>query len=131
MSTARRDWLAEIESCTTQDRALALKIELDANIAQVTTQIDEARARAAAEGEYADRDWYHRASYAKKRLGRLSQTLQLKIRELKGRREHDVTRYFVDAARRRLQPDVFHDLMTEALDMRALDRPEKARAEST
>lgn len=94
--------------------------EIELAIAQIRTQIEYASTKAHETGEYAPADWYVRAKAALRFKGRRHQELLREIARL--RREDRAKRNgglafehaFIDAARRRLAPETFTDLMREA-----------------
>lgn len=61
------------------DELLKLKEKVDADLAQISSQIDFAKSTAAASGEYADPGWFQRIMYARKKRGRLSQAIQFEL----------------------------------------------------
>ena len=65
------------------DDLLSIKLRVDDSIRDVKAQVDEARASAAAEGAYADRDWWQRANGFIRIASRFSQEIQLEIRRRK------------------------------------------------
>ena len=67
----------------TIDELLAEKLSLDERNTAIKNQISEAKAHWAATGRYADPDWYSRATSAQRIIGRKSQTLQLRISQLR------------------------------------------------
>lgn len=87
---------------------------------QIKTQLDDAKSKAATEGEYADRAWFNSAQHALRIKGQQQQFIQRLLGERRRveRQTHNnsVERRFVEAAKRRLHDEVFQDLMTEAND---------------
>lgn len=87
-------------------------------IANIKTQLRAAKSDAAATGEYSDRQWFISANHALQMKGREHQMViqELGARRKEERRAHNTskTEAFVRAARRRLDPELFADLMREA-----------------
>jgi len=54
-----------------------MKIRLQERIDSIEAQLNEARQKAAKDGEYADQDWFNSAQYAKKAMGRNIQYIQM------------------------------------------------------
>ncbi len=95
---------------------LSLEQQNDAlleKIAALKLQLDTAKGKAWTSGEYSDPDWFNRANYALRMTQREHQQVQRDIGE-KNRRVGAVEQRFMDVARRRLDPDLFHSLMDEA-----------------
>lgn len=92
--------------------------EVMRELAEVKTQIDFAKSEAAENGNYSDPDWFNRARHAVRMKGREHQLIQAEL----GKRKKDerrafnakAERCFIDAARRRLEPELFADLWAEA-----------------
>lgn len=88
-------------------------------LAEVKTQIDFAKSEAAETGNYSDADWFNRARHAVRMKGREHQLIQAELgkRKKEERRAFNAKaeRCFIDAARRRLDPDLFSDLWAEAM----------------
>lgn len=59
------------------DQLQEMKILLQERIDDIEIQLQEARQRAAKDGEYADQDWFNSAQYAKKAMGRNIQYIQM------------------------------------------------------
>ena len=59
-----------------REELLDLKLGLDTTVDDIRTQLDQARSRARASGQYADPRWYHSARRARQRVARKSQTIQ-------------------------------------------------------
>jgi hypothetical protein len=62
---------------------LDLKTVVDDDIGHIAAQLSQARADRLTNGEYADPQWYHRATTAKRIKGQLSQRIQNEIRRRK------------------------------------------------
>lgn len=71
-----------------------------------------------------DKKWEARARFALRKKNAQIQRLARKVgefrREERSEKARSIYRYFVDAARRRLQEDVFNDLMDEAHQILAM-----------
>jgi len=59
------------------DQLQEMKLHLQERIDDIEAQLQDARQRAAKEGEYADQDWFNSAQYAKKAMGRTIQYIQM------------------------------------------------------
>lgn len=95
---------------------------------RIKSQLDTARSAVAAGGEYSAAEWYRKAEQALRIAGRTAENMQFRLGELKRRRRlEDASaggQRFVEAARRKLPPDVFQALMEEAWGESGLgDRP--------
>lgn len=100
---------------------LPLRQQLEAlldKIAHLKMQIDGAKAEAAATGNYSDRDWYNRANHALRMAQKEHQQVQLEIGEQNRAKKREGAaaweKAFIDAARRRLEPELFMELVAEA-----------------
>jgi predicted HNH restriction endonuclease len=71
-----------LESMTI-DELLQEKIVVDDALSRVKGQLEDARRRAATDGEYSDRDWYSRARGAVRMFGTRSQKIQARLAQLK------------------------------------------------
>jgi hypothetical protein len=87
-------------------------------IIEIESQLDAARAQVKQGGEYADPDWYHRATYAVKTKKQMYQRLQDELgvikRKEKGTKGRVLGNCFIDVARRRLDEEVFSSILVEA-----------------
>lgn len=61
------------------DDLMKFKEIVDADLAQISSQIDLAKSTAAASGHFADPGWFQRTTYARKKRGRLSQAIQFEL----------------------------------------------------
>jgi hypothetical protein len=88
------------------------------NIAGIKAQLEAAKGKAVANGEYSDPDWFSRAQFALRMKGREHQMILTEIaarrKEEKRKANDTVERRFIDVARRRLDPELFGELMREA-----------------
>lgn len=97
------------------DALLDLKLRLEEEIDDIKRQITEARAYAAAENVYADRDWYWAAVTAQRKKGRQVQAIQLALKKKKQRpRIRSVPDAFMDIARAWLPSEMFQEMFEEA-----------------
>ncbi len=91
---------------------------LETEIADIKNQLRVARSKAAATGEYADHDWFCRASAALRIKGRQFNYLNREIgqQEKKLRRERNDSweRRFITVAKRRLDPETYESIVEEA-----------------
>lgn len=92
-------------------------------LAHLKSQIEGAKANAAATGDYSDRDWYNRANLAYRMVAKEHQTCLREIGERNRARRRangdSVDRRFISIARHRLDPDLFKSIMDEAMDDRS------------
>ena len=97
-----------------RDQLLLRKAELEGEMDHIRSQIASAKARVAETGEYSDRGWFIRANDALRHKGREAQRIQWLIGKAKKKLSSTFEQQFIAAARRRLQPDVFAELINEA-----------------
>jgi hypothetical protein len=97
----------------TREELLALKARLMDEMDSIQYQLDEAKAKAAETGEYADPDWFRRAEYARRRRGRAVQRIDMALSKKKQFNRDAFEAAFVDAARSVLTRDAF-SAVTEA-----------------
>lgn len=83
-------------------------------ILKIKEQIYRARAERADTGEYADRDWFRRATKALRWNQRDAQLLQATMGARNRKRRASFEQAFFDAARRRLDPTTFAALIDDA-----------------
>lgn len=87
-------------------------------LAEIKTQLDFAKSDAVENGNYSNPDWFNRARHAVRMKGREHQLIQTELgRRKKGERRAfntNMERYFIDAARRELEPHMFSRLWAEA-----------------
>lgn len=97
---------------------LLAKEQNDRDIADIQSQLYEARSRHAATGAYADPGWYGRAMFAAKRHGQRSQSMQRRLgelrREIKRAAAFAQDQLFIKAARATLDPDTFARVLAVA-----------------
>lgn len=95
--------------------------EIEEVIAAIRAKLEKARAEVHLSGEYADPDWYRRAKAALRFKGiehqRLLREAAALRRQEKRHRAKEFGEAFIDAARRRLDPEVFSDLLDEAREV--------------
>jgi hypothetical protein len=104
---------------TTQE-LLDWKLKIENEMDHIKSRLDQARSEAAVNGVYADPGWYRRAEASKRILGRQSQQIQLEIRRRKVAGAQSDERLFIDAAKRRLDEDVYEAIWDEVREVRAL-----------
>lgn len=87
-------------------------------LAEIKTQLDFAKSDAAETGNYSDPDWFNRARHAARMKGREHQLIQTELGKRKKAERRafntNMERYFIDAARRELEPHLFSRLWAEA-----------------
>jgi ribosomal protein L20 len=95
-------------------------ITVTSEIADIKTQIANAKSTAAATGEYSDRVWFNKAHTALRLKGREHQELQLEFgrRRKEERRTYSVTlgRIFIGVARAQLDYETFMSIMDKAVE---------------
>jgi len=95
---------------TSRDALLALKVEVDASIAQIDEQLRSARSASVEP----DADWYARARRARRIYGLCSQRIQAALTRIKQEKSRAVEGHFVDVARERLLEEFFIEILEEA-----------------
>lgn len=90
--------------------------QLNDELTTINIQLERARAHQKMTGEYADPDWYQRASAARRIKARDVQLLQRQLAEAKRNRNQSTADRFVTIARRELDPDTFNRILEEAND---------------
>lgn len=89
-----------------------------AKIDAIKSQLEEARAQTAETGDYSDGDWYLRAQRALRHNQRELQKAQRELgeanRQARLATASTLERRFMTAAKARLTPDLFNDILTEA-----------------
>lgn len=93
---------------------VALKEKIDKDIALIDGQLMEARNKVRSSGEYADGDWYRRATIARRLKGQESQRIQRWIGEKNKGRRFTFEQEFVSAAQRLLTGETFAAIKREA-----------------
>ena len=117
-------------SKTPTDTLEKLCIAVTKDLISINQQIDSAKSAAASSGVYSDPDWFNRLRHAARQKGRTHQSLLVEL----GKRRKDERRAinnmkerrFVEAARRRLDRELFVDLWAEANDEAAISDKEAA-----
>ena len=91
------------------------KIEIDDKRKQIEIQLEDAKAKAFVDNEYADRDWFRKARDASRHTGRDSQKIQHMLgilnKEQKNSNRVKVEEKFIQAAKRILDHDTFAEIM--------------------
>lgn len=109
--------MIDVEQSTDEELQARLD-EVSEELASIRLQVDTAKSRARAQGEYSDPDWFHRAQFALRMKGQEHQRIQRELSRRKKRaREHadnSIGECFIRAAKRRLDEEVFTDIMAEA-----------------
>jgi hypothetical protein len=102
----------------TREQILDMLPQLTAEMDEIRTQIEDAKAKAASTGDYADREWFRRAKYALRAKGRLHQQLQYRLGVLRKERSTqstEVEKQFVNVAREVLPDEQFHRILQTAM----------------
>lgn len=99
-----------------EDQIEVLEDALD----KIDGQLDGAKADRIVTGNYRSAEWWARAKFARRSKSRRLQRLQAKAghvrREQRQRQGKILASNFIDAARRRLDQDLFSEIMDEATD---------------
>ena len=110
--------IAETVAALSLPQAEARRAEVEEEIASIKAKLENVRAKRHAKGEWADPDWYRRATSRQRFLGVEHQQLNRHIKALrKGAAQAAaaaVERAFVDAARALLHPETFRAVMDQA-----------------
>ncbi len=104
---------------------LDLKIVIDNDIAYISATITEAKAKTISEGEYSDREWFRRATIAKKIKGGQSQMIQNELRKRRIARAEinrksigkPSCRHFLKAMELLLKPDEVTAVLAKAEEL--------------
>lgn len=97
-----------------RETLLGWKQVIDEDIMRIGLQIDEAKAKKQATGEYADPNWFHKARTAKKMYGMLSQQIQRQLSKVKERDRKEFNEQFIDVCYRELDSDLIKELKSKA-----------------
>lgn len=97
-----------------------LRDELDDACARIAHQIDMAKARSI-EGDYSDPVWFQRTVHAlrmkRKLYNRTLQEISFLKKDQRRKYNSSTERFFVSVAKRRLDRELFTEIMDEANDM--------------
>lgn len=99
------------------EEAQKLLLRLDEGVANIEEQIRRAAAKTYETGNYADPDWFNKATFARKALQRSRQALQVEVGQKRKKAKHSektFSEHFVDVARERLDEDLFHEFLRMA-----------------
>ena len=94
------------------DELATLKLYCEKEIDNITAQINGARERGKV-----DKNWLKKAEAARRIYGRDCQRIQIEQGRRKRAQTASFERRFVDAAKRRLNEDVYQGIMNEALEV--------------
>lgn len=83
------------------------KIELNFILAEMSTQLVEAKGNAQANDKYSNVSWFKAISHKKKLYGICSQLIQMKLGVLKRESNKELSDVFIDVAREELDEDDF------------------------
>ena len=107
----------DIESCNDFETLLNWKYTIDAEIAGISSQIENAKAKAKMEGVYSDNVSMARAKAAKRFQGILSQKIQQRLSQLRKQDTHERNlthdRAFVLVCKTRLSKELFLEIAEE------------------
>jgi len=110
----------DIDNCEDYEQIMKWKLMVDDDLAGVKQQLEDARTSVHRGGEYADPEWYHRATFAKTSLGRLSQRIgaRMSINKKKNRATTDagseLLQLFKDECKSVLPPEIYTQIWTRA-----------------
>lgn len=93
------------------------------DMASIRYQLEAAKSNAAMDGEYADADWFRKATYALRMKGAQQQAISIEVGRRKRLAQSALETWFVRIAREILEEDLFEEIMDEA--------KEKVRTQST
>ena len=117
--------MSEIKTLSLDDLE-DLREQLLDEIHDIKGQIEKAKSKAASAGEFADRDWYHKANHASRNKSRQYQKV---VREISNRKKAERARsnnspekVFIQVAKRRLDEEVFADMWAEAKEICELNK---------
>lgn len=99
---------------------LDLKSSIDYDIVGISSQLENARANVHSSGEYADPNWYMRATIAKRLKGQASQAIQNELgrrRKAKGPNQ-DFTNALLEAMDKLLTPEMKSEILEFAKSKR-------------
>ena len=72
----------DVNSLSRQD-LMAERLRLQADILEIQTQLDHAKVNLIKTGEYADPDWYQKATYARRKKGQQIEQIQIRMAEMR------------------------------------------------
>jgi hypothetical protein len=86
------------------------------DMASIRYQLEAAKSNAAMDGEYADADWFRKATYALRMKGAQQQAISIEVGRRKRMTQSRLETWFVRIAREILEEDLFDEIMDEAKD---------------
>jgi len=86
------------------------------DMASIRYQLEAAKSNAATDGEYADADWFRKATYALRMKGAQQQAISIEVGRRKRMTQSRLETWFVRIAREILEEDLFDEIMDEAKD---------------
>jgi hypothetical protein len=86
------------------------------DMASIRYQLESAKSAAALENEYADADWFRKATYALRMKGAQQQAISIEVGRRKRLAQSTLETWFVRIAREILEEDLFEEIMDEAKD---------------
>jgi len=101
-----------------RDELLDLKLRFETEIVSIRTQISRAKAEARSKKVFTAPEWWYKAHQALRIKGRQCQQVQLELSRARARRITSLEKAFLEAARERLDPELFSNLI-EAAKQRA------------
>lgn len=84
------------------------------DMASIRYQLEAAKSNAAMDGEYADADWFRKATYALRMKGAQQQAISIEVGRRKRLIQSTLETWFVRVARQILEEDLFEEIMDEA-----------------
>lgn len=95
-------------------------VEVMTEMANIRSQVNDAKSHTATTGDYSDADWFRRAEHALRMRGiehqKLAQEVGRRNRQEKTERANAREVHFVRIAKRRLDPALFAEILDEAKD---------------
>ncbi len=103
------------------DDILELKIQVDADIAGISIQLDRAKEDVRLHGTYSDPSWFNSATMAKKMKGVLSQTIQNVLGQRRRVEDEERRKSFegrvILAMREQLEPEVVSAILKRTKEL--------------
>ena len=93
------------------------------DMASIRYQLEAAKSNAAMDGEYADADWFRKATYALRMKGAQQQAISIEVGRRKRLNQSTLETWFVRHARQILDEDLFEEIMDEAKHAVQLNAP--------
>lgn len=120
----RQTHISKDLSKLSRSELLALKRQVDGEVAEIKLQFAQARLHLAETGQYADSSWHARANCALQFKGITLQAIQNELaqRKLEEKKPESLSTYFMTVAEHRLTHDVYTDIIAEARELLNMER---------